>query len=143
MARFIITAVLALTASMIAKYVVDTYVHAPIHVFGTFAGLYPTQNPGVAFGVTLPPLLQELLILLALLFVCLLAWKTRGTILAQIGYGLIVGGALANVLDRVRDGLVTDFIQVGSFAIFNVADSCITVGAVFLLAEAFGVVRNH
>lgn len=141
MPRFLITAVLAFLASTIAKVVVDAYVHAPIHIVGTFAGLYPTHNAGVAFGFTLPPLMQELLILAALGFVCILAWKTRSTLLSQIGYGLIVGGALENIIDRIPDGVVTDFIQVGSFAVFNVADSCITIGAVFLLAEAFGIVR--
>ncbi|HVW66981.1 MAG TPA: signal peptidase II [Candidatus Peribacteraceae bacterium] len=143
MRRFLLTAVLAFALSMIAKFIVDTYVHVPVHIIGTFAGLYPTHNPGVAFGVTLPPILQELLILIALFFVCMLAWKTRGTILSQIGYGLIVGGALANIVDRIPDGLVTDFVQIGNFAIFNIADSCITIGAVFLLAEAFGLVRNR
>jgi signal peptidase II len=142
MKRFTVTAALALLASLAVKFLVDSFLPSPIHVIGSFIGLYPTTNPGVAFGVLLPPVLQELLILIALAFVCVLAWKSKEKTLMQVAYGLIVGGALANILDRVRDGGVTDFIQIGTFPVFNVADSCITIGAVFLLAEAFGLVRN-
>lgn len=142
MSLFFITASSALVLSLLVKWVVDTFLHARLAIIGSFAGLDPVQNPGVAFGVQLPAVLQELLIIAALIFVCILAWKTKRTTASSIGYGLIVGGALANVLDRVRDGVVTDFVQVGHFAIFNVADSCITIGVVFLLAEVFGIVRN-
>jgi signal peptidase II len=135
-------AVLALVVSLIAKFFVDTFLHTRLAIIGSFAGLEPVHNPGVAFGVQLPGISQEILILSALTFVCFLAWKTKQTTASSIGYGLIVGGALANVLDRLMDGVVTDFFQIGGFAIFNVADSCITIGVVFLLAEIFGIVRN-
>ena len=42
-------------------------------------------------------------------------------------------GALGNLIDRLRQGHVTDFISVGNFAVFNIADSCISVGTVILL----------
>jgi signal peptidase II len=57
--------------------------------------------------------------------------------------GLLIGGALGNVIDRFRYGAVVDFIDVGALFgklfpwIFNVADSAITVGAALLLLEAF------
>lgn len=50
----------------------------------------------------------------------------------QVSMGLIIGGAFGNIIDRVRLGYVVDFIQVGWWPIFNVADSAITVGAVML-----------
>lgn len=56
-----------------------------------------------------------------------------------MGLGLVLGGALGNLFDRVSRGTVTDFIEVfhgdWSFPAFNVADSAITVGAVFLLFD--------
>jgi signal peptidase II len=55
--------------------------------------------------------------------------------LVQIAIGLILGGALGNVVDRVRLGFVVDFIQVGWFPIFNLADSSITVGAALLMLQ--------
>lgn len=57
-----------------------------------------------------------------------------------LGLSLVLGGAIGNLIDRVRLGYVTDFIQVmfGSWAFpsFNIADSAITVGAVFLIIDA-------
>jgi signal peptidase II len=47
-------------------------------------------------------------------------------------------GAIGNLIDRLRyDGKVTDFISVGNFAIFNVADSCITVGTIILILGVY------
>lgn len=53
----------------------------------------------------------------------------------QIILGLILGGALGNLVDRVRLGYVVDFFQVGWFPIFNLADSAITVGACLLMLQ--------
>jgi signal peptidase II len=66
---------------------------------------------------------------------CVFAFRTAQSVYAQVGFGMIIGGALGNVLDRMRDGMVTDFFQVGTFPIFNVADSCITIGVIVLLLE--------
>jgi signal peptidase II len=49
--------------------------------------------------------------------------------------GMQLGGALGNLVDRlVRDGRVTDFISLGTFPVFNIADSCITVGTILLIS---------
>lgn len=138
----LLTASIALLASLAAKWLADAFLHTRVALIGSFAGLDPVQNGGVAFGLRLPGVFQELLIITALIFVCVLAWKSKRTTVSSIGYGLIIGGALGNVLDRALDGYVTDFFQVGTFPVFNIADSCITVGVLFLLAEILGIVRN-
>jgi signal peptidase II len=66
-------------------------------------------------------------------------WRTpRGWL--QIGLGLIVGGALGNIIDRASIGAVADFLHVywrdWHFPTFNIADSCITVGAIIVLLDA-------
>jgi len=65
--------------------------------------------------------------------------KHRGD---QLALGLVLGGALGNILDRVRHGYVTDFadLHFGAFRpflIFNVADAAISIGVVILLLRAF------
>jgi signal peptidase II len=60
----------------------------------------------------------------------------------QAALGLILGGALGNILDRVRFGYVVDFADlhfgdVRPFLIFNVADAAISIGVVILLVRAF------
>ncbi|MDN4186515.1 MAG: signal peptidase II [Dehalococcoides mccartyi] len=47
--------------------------------------------------------------------------------------GIILAGTIGNLIDRVRLGYVTDFIQVGSFPTFNMADSCLTLGIIWLV----------
>lgn len=71
-------------------------------------------------------------------------WRIRNTgpMVLAAGLALVLGGAIGNLIDRVRSGYVTDFIQVylgetlGYFPSFNVADAAISVGAVLLIIDA-------
>ncbi len=74
----------------------------------------------------------------------LLAWFFRqpaGRIVVPLGLVLVLGGALGNLIDRVRQGYVVDFLlfyyERWAFPAFNVADSAITVGVVLLLFDGF------
>lgn len=53
--------------------------------------------------------------------------------LLSIGVGLIIGGAFGNLVDRLRVGYVVDFVQVGTFPIFNVADAAVSTAVVIML----------
>jgi signal peptidase II len=79
--------------------------------------------------------------LLAIVVVSVLLVRSPGRRLLCIGLALILGGALGNVLDRLRLGHVVDFLDFHAFAwhwpAFNVADSAITVGAGLLILESF------
>ena len=97
-------------------------------------GLYKTYNPGIAFGLHMGRL-QSVLILIALSWISILAYKNIRTQYEAMAYALICGGGLANVLDRLPDGLVTDMFKVGTFPIFNVADVCINIGVAWLLLQ--------
>jgi|SRR3989344_9265201 len=132
---FHLTAFISLLLSIVGKFLADAFLDARIAIAGDFLGLQPSSNPGIAFGIQLPAIFQEVAILTALGVVLILAFRSNRSTLTQVGFGLIFGGALGNILDRARDGFVTDFFQVGTFPIFNVADSCITVGVVLLLLE--------
>ena len=48
---------------------------------------------------------------------------------------LYLGGGMGNLIDRINQGYVTDFISVGNFYVFNIADACITSGAVVLAVD--------
>lgn len=95
-----------------------------------------TQNTGVAFSLFRNA--SNLFIPIALL-ICAGAIYYYATQLpnrrlpVQIALGMVLGGALGNLIDRVRFGFVVDFVQVGRFPVFNVADSAITVGTALLL----------
>ena len=51
----------------------------------------------------------------------------------RLAMAMMLGGAVGNLVDRLTQGTVTDFISVGTFAVFNVADACISVGTVILI----------
>lgn len=73
-----------------------------------------------------------------------LLWRSPERWILSAALGLILGGALGNVIDRLRFGQVVDFLDVHAGAwhwpAFNVADSAITVGAVLLILDGF---RKH
>ena len=146
MRTFWITLGLALAASLAGKWLADAFLDSRVALMGDLAGLVYSQNPGIAFGIRLPESIQTWVISAAAGLVILLALTTAKTPLTRVAFGLIVAGALGNVLDRLPDGRVTDFFQVGTFPIFNVADSCITVGAALLILdvilEKFRGIRN-
>ncbi|MHB1042555.1 MAG: signal peptidase II [Eubacteriales bacterium] len=92
-------------------------------------------NPGAAFGLLAHQ--TELFISVTVLLVVgvILGYKRLrdGQILIKVALGLIVGGALGNLVDRLRYGMVVDFLDFRVWPVFNLADSAIVVGA-FLLA---------
>ncbi len=101
--------------------------------------LVNTRNQGVAFGF-LPGRHIGVTILIALALVVLLVYFSRHLTrpLIWLPTGMLLGGAIGNILDRVRHGEVTDFVKFPlGWPPFNLADASITIGIVllFLLAE--------
>lgn len=92
-------------------------------------------NTGIAFGLFGGggPLFAVLAIAVALVIVYFYGRVGRGQGWLRLALGLELGGALGNLIDRLAFGYVTDFISVGGFAVFNVADSCVTIGVVILI----------
>ncbi|MDQ7857523.1 MAG: signal peptidase II [Armatimonadota bacterium] len=93
--------------------------------------LSPVANTGVAFGL-LPGLPPVVAVLAALsLFAALLYNRSGrpGTRVWATGIALMVGGAAANLLDRLRLGYVIDYLDLHVWPVFNAADAAIVVGA--------------
>ena len=108
--------------------------------------LVHSQNPGIAFSMfseSKASWLAPLLVISSLGVMALLVWMLltgrAGGAIAQCGLALILGGAAGNALDRILHGSVTDFLEVRLWSYmwpaFNLADSAITVGAIFVLYE--------
>lgn len=142
MQLLVFVAIDAFIAGYAAALLARTYLPEPVPVIGGWAVLRHAENPGIAFGMRIPSPWQELLILGALALVVWMGLRAA-TALSRIAYGLIIGGAVANLVDRFEDGFVTDYFAVGSFPVFNVPDSCITVGVVLLLAESVVLAHNN
>lgn len=96
--------------------------------------LVNVRNEGVAFGIDAGgAALVIALIAVALLALVLYFARHAARPLVWLPTGLLLGGALGNVVDRVRDGAVTDFLKIPAWPAFNVADVAITVGVVALV----------
>jgi signal peptidase II len=106
----------------------------PIHLIGPFA-LALTYNTGVAFsigtGLTLP------IVVIVVVLMAVVAWfgRTVPNSAAAIGVGMILGGAIGNLADRLfrgHHGAVVDFIYSGFWPTFNLADASIVCGSILL-----------
>ncbi len=104
---------------------------------GSPVTLQRIENRGAAFGIL--PEAQWLFVVVALVVIAYIAthWRQLAgeSALLQAALGMLLGGAVANAVDRVVQGYVVDFIAVRDFATFNVADTGITVGVVILIAR--------
>ena len=96
------------------------------------------QNIGAAFG-----LFKGQQLLFIVISIAVIGWISRELLLrppaqAMIGraYGLILGGAAGNLIDRVRLGYVIDFLDLRVWPVFNVGDSAITIGVALLIWHA-------
>jgi signal peptidase II len=101
-----------------------------------YARIRHTYNTGAAFGLFQQGglIFAILAVVVSVLIISYFPQTSRRDWWLRLALALQLGGALGNLTDRIaRSGQVTDFISVGNFAIFNVADSCISVGVAILI----------
>jgi signal peptidase II len=127
---------LVLVADQVTKHAVESGI-APGQVRNVIPGvvkLVDVRNTGVAFslfsgGGTI------VLVITAVALTALVGYFVvrPGRRMLWLPTGLLLGGAIGNLIDRVRDSAVTDFIKLPHWPAFNVADTAITVGVLALL----------
>jgi signal peptidase II len=114
----------------------------PIRLIGGDIGFVVVRNTGSAFSLfqAFTPFLAVVAIAVAVILVRTVR-RTRD-VLMVVGLSLVLGGALGNLMDRLfrtpgfLKGAVVDFVHVGDFPTFNVADSAITIGAIVIVIWA-------
>lgn len=141
---FFIAVLVVLAADQATKFWIRSIAGSgPIFHAGFFRILY-TENTGAAFGI-LPNSFLLLSItaaigtalILSYLFYFSRHFPSTETFGGKLALGLILGGTLGNLIDRLYNGFVTDFISVGIWPVFNVADSAVTVGIIVFLYYFF------
>ena len=129
------------TKSLVVAHLSPPDFGPQVPLIGPYLVLYYIRNQGAAFSMlnTNGPVLIALIALAVVVIVSLyLRMLNSGSLLYKLVFGLIIGGAAGNLLDRFTHGSVVDFIwfripQIGfSFAVFNLADSAITIGVILL-----------
>ncbi|MGW4534646.1 signal peptidase II [Nocardia sp. NPDC004340] len=112
----------------------------PIYLIGDWARLSLVRNPGAAFSMATGMTWLLTLIAAAVVIGVIRIGRTLRSLPWAIGLGLVLGGALGNLIDRLfrapgpLQGHVVDFVAVGWWPVFNVADSAIVCGAILLVA---------
>jgi len=94
------------------------------------------RNPGTAFGIVQTRswlLFLVSVVIMAVVLVALWMWGRPGSRFFRFSLGLIVGGALGNIVDRVALGEVVDFIDFRFWPVFNLADVAIVTGVFLVL----------
>jgi len=129
--------VVAIAADQLIKYLVEVLLpfQQAVPVIPMLA-LYRTHNYGVAFSM-LSGMEGWFIVSMRLAVVAFVLWLWRRTpkdrFFAHLGYAMIIAGALGNLVDRLLFGYVIDYVlfhtETWSFAVFNLADSFITIGA--------------
>lgn len=133
-----------LTKFWIVQYFGAEGVRPPIPIFGQILTLYYVQNTGVAFSLFAGQNIKFLLIAVAFGLICYLYWRFRdsATLWLRLGFALVLGGAIGNLLDRLTRSYVVDFVHfqipgIFNFAVFNVADSAITIGVIVIAISMY------
>jgi signal peptidase II len=142
----------ALLVDVATKWLIVTVVMAPPRVIEitSFFNLTLGFNPGLSFGMFQDIFLERPLLLAAVkvaITAGLLVWALRvENKVETVTFGLIAGGAAGNIVDRVRQGAVTDFLDfhVGDWhwPTFNMADVAISLGVALLLAGSLRPFRS-
>ncbi len=141
----LMVAALTLLADVISKHIIlDNRFSLPVSIIDGWFALVLAWNRGMSFSM-----LQDVAwggFFLGTVAILACAWfihwlGEKNAWFHQVGLGLIIGGALGNLLDRIVHGAVIDFLLVYHdgwfFPAFNVADSAITVGVICLLMGEF------
>jgi signal peptidase II len=138
-------AVVVLLLDQASKWIVLTHMMAPPHTLPvtSFLNIILAWNRGISFGLLSSnnPYSVWILATVAFAFAAVLIlwiWRAETKVMA-LGFGLVLGGAIGNLCDRLRFGAVTDFLDLHAYGYhwytFNIADAAIVGGVAFILFD--------
>ncbi|MFA5005218.1 MAG: signal peptidase II [Candidatus Omnitrophota bacterium] len=106
--------------------------NAPVSIIDNFFNLTLVHNKGAAFGILKEQVVFFILVTLAAIVIIALSLKAKDmSRLYKVALAFMLAGAIGNLIDRVFFGYVIDFLDFRIWPVFNIADSFITIGAVF------------
>ncbi len=129
-----IISVILILLDRLTKYFAQKYIENYEIIGGIFSLEY-AENKGIAFGIEMP---QFLLVIVSIIIVPIIFFTIYKELsldhrITKISSALIIGGALGNVIDRILNGFVIDFISIWKWPNFNIADTFIVVGILLII----------
>jgi signal peptidase II len=139
--------VAAIAADQLTKLIVasELTLDEGLHVIGPFS-IHHVQNSGIAFGLfaSATPLVTLLTALAVGWMLLFFARSGSRHPVLPVALGLLIGGSTSNLIDRIRLGHVTDFLDLRYWPAFNLADSFIVVGVgILFVALLLGETRQR
>lgn len=118
----------------IIKYLVVVFLQGRVELL-PFISISLEKNSGIAWSIPIPPIILIPLSLILLVIIPYLAVTSLNLEkkLSQIALCLLIGGGAGNVIDRILHGYVVDYISVGLWPVFNLADAFLTIGIFIIL----------
>lgn len=150
MKKIILISLIALVLDILTKQlVINTMIeHQSITIIENFFSITFAKNTGVAFSF-LEGKVPLIIIMTSIVIIFILKYikTTKPNKIESICYGLVLGGAIGNLLDRLIYGYVIDYLDFNlfgySFPIFNLADTFIVIGIIILLILSIIESRNQ
>jgi len=141
----VLVALAAVAADQATKHLVASQLalNAEVRIGGPFS-IHHVQNSGIAFGLFArgTPIVIALTALALAWMLVFFARAGAGHPVLPVALGLLIGGSLSNLVDRVRLGHVTDFLDLRYWPAFNLADACIVAGVALLLGTLLAADRS-
>ncbi len=136
---WLIAAIVFFIDLFVKTYLHANFLHLSIPIIKNIFHITVIENSGAAFGILQgkTQLLIYIGILFILFFFFMIKKESRKTLLFFTACGLILGGAISNLYDRIFLGFVVDYIDLRIWPVFNISDSCITIGAGLLFINSF------
>ncbi|MBP3461753.1 MAG: signal peptidase II [Bacilli bacterium] len=141
MKKITIVSIITILIDQIIKYLIITNLKFTdsINVIKNFFRITYLQNTGAAWSILSGNIILLILItLIALVFIFMILKKKKEYLkIEYLCYGLLIGGIIGNLIDRIRYGFVIDYLDFNfgefNYPVFNLADICIVVSAIILI----------
>jgi signal peptidase II len=145
--KIVIIGVISLVIDQILKSMIQIY-NVHINIINNFFSINYYQNNGAAWSILEGR--QYLLITVSIIMLVLvynMSFSYNESKISNLGFGLLFGGIIGNLIDRIFYGYVRDFIDFNIFGydypVFNIADMAIVIGVILILFKTFkGVEKN-
>lgn len=138
---FFICASIVLGLDQYTKYMIQSNIPASssLEIIPNFLYITHVKNPGAAFGLfqDATPVLTIISFVAIIMIIVIKYFLKIKSYFYYVSLGLILGGALGNLIDRFFLGEVIDFIHVAYWPVFNIADSSIVVGFIIVIILLF------
>ncbi|MDD4151943.1 MAG: signal peptidase II [Candidatus Gracilibacteria bacterium] len=135
----IFTIIISIILDLYTKFLAKINLEETIFLVKDFIYLKYIENPGIAFSIGITGIFLKLITIALItgIFIYYFKYeKLKKNKLIDLSFGLILGGAIANRYERIFNSYVIDFVGIKYFAIFNLADTILTIGVILYLIDS-------